>query len=190
MGMRRTNTNESKEWNHFFEAVLAHCMGDEESFVRNIEVLGDVNWQFQAAIVKGNLEEAGVLNEIMGSNPYNHLLLYIAAKINNRPEIATKHMQAAVNQLRRGDRQERLIAKCLQSNGSFDLNTLSRLTMDPSKKRIVLTALGIQFPWHQVFCFELAGKLNYKPHFQRYLEKAVKDWRLIKVENRPVMISP
>lgn len=175
MGMRRTNTNESKEWNHFFEAVLAHCMGDEESFVRNIEVLGDVNWQFQAAIVKGNLEEAGVLNEIMGSNPYNHLLLYIAAKINNRPEIATKHMQAAVNQLRRGDRQERLIAKCLQSNGSFDLNTLSRLTMDPSKKRIVLTALGIQFPWHQVFCFELAGKLNYKTTFpQRYLEKAMK----------------
>lgn len=118
-------------------------------------------YHFIAELLDGNIHRAdSILSSVEDETPYNHLLLYSAAKQSGNGEIASARLKNAVAALEKGSKEEIRVAKAL-SGSSFSIDEISKLGFYPSTKILVLTALGVTYPDQRQKAFSEAKKFNF-----------------------------
>lgn len=158
----------------YLQASLAYLAGDHRRYIEKLDRVSAPYQKFRAALVKGDLDEANkFVNREEGGDLTTEFLLYVLAMRQQRPEQAEQHFAAALEALRRDDRDSRKLASLLTGTKRPDAAAICRLHLPIEVKRIVLTALGLRVPEDRAAYFELARKLNYHPSFPQHLLAAV-----------------
>ncbi|MBN2309589.1 MAG: tetratricopeptide repeat protein [Candidatus Hydrogenedentes bacterium] len=157
------------------EARCAYARGDLERYHAIIGALSDApDTKFCSAMAAGDLAAADeALNAAEETETKQHLLLYVAAAQAGEAGLSGSHLNAAVDLLRAGEREERFLAGCLAGEREAGVDRLLGLEMIPDDKRVALAALGTRFPADQARYFELARTLNYEVEVPHYILKGL-----------------
>lgn len=132
------------------------------AFTRSL-ALDDVPAAAQALKEMAASEEGGK------PGPYEYLVLYLAAAREGRhAAIAPDALRQAVEQLRKGSEDQRVAAKLLESAEVSAEDALA-VSLQPSEKKLVLTALGVRSAAARKDAFALVRKLNYWPDNSKWV---------------------
>jgi hypothetical protein len=157
-------------------AQRAYVAGKREQFVNLMKTSPDADDRIIAHLTAGDVAAAETDLAQIEPSGTTHLLMFLAASLHNRPELATKHFDAAAKLLSEGDAEDRTFAAALQASpGTTKPADLLRLRKEPDKKAILLAALGVRDPSSRGAYFELARKLNYDRRFPHLLLNQVFD---------------
>jgi hypothetical protein len=91
----------------------------------------------------------------------------------NQPDVATRHLQAAVDLLAKGRSEDQIFARALKGDPGTPLDDVLRQHQSPHEKAILLAAIGLRNPAGREKSFALAQKLNYDKRFPHLLLKQV-----------------
>lgn len=157
-------SGEAELWRNYLGALVALASGEWKRFQEGIGTIDEPRSQYQAALLAGDMAQALSSLEAAENSPYDHLILYIAMRRANEPELAHKELQTAIEALSEGTMEERSAARCL--SGEAPRATILRLALQPDGKAVVLAALVTQSGNARLRA--LARKLNYGLTFERY----------------------
>ncbi|UCC21618.1 MAG: hypothetical protein JSW23_07310 [Planctomycetota bacterium] len=155
----------STEWieevKEYLPALLAYKKGNREDYIALHPVVTDPNEQFYTALNSCKaIDDALLPQEEMDT--YTYLVLYISEKKYGSDEKADGFITKAIKQMSEGnDREEKYFADCMSGGIKPNPKEVCNKTIQPDKKRILLTTMGFRYPEHQKVYFELAEKLNF-----------------------------
>ncbi len=154
-------------WQTYLEAMVSHGRGDLRAYGERIDSL-DGPWNaFQSALARGAVRKAEeALTESEEFTPDNHLLVYLGAAQAGDSELAERHLAAAIELLRQGDRDQRALAQGLMGEEVEGVDFL-RSSIDPGSKAIALAALALGDRERRSAYRRLARRLNFRLGFPR-----------------------
>lgn len=144
-----------------FKAVMAYCDNQPQVFVEHCLNKQDAHSNYWGYLTGGEVQKAHESLATSDEASYtDHLLVYIAASMHNKPQIAQDAMQRAVDLLKEEGRNEQGYAAILEGDQKATLDKVLQLRMNREDKVVLLTALGVAKPQLRESCFTLVAKLN------------------------------
>lgn len=153
----------------FLGAGMAYLWGEMPEYVQLISRFEYPYYQFRAAYAAGKLKEAeqslttGTQGEA-GVDATGRLLLFLLAHRTGDAAAAARHFQLAREAMKKEDQTFRQIATMLDADKP-DAQAICGIPLDINRKRILLTAFGVQMPGDRDAYFALARKLNFNGEF-------------------------
>ncbi len=155
------------EW---LRADLDYCRGNPAGLITRLKSSSDPQDRLTAHLSSGEIDQAEKdIEALKPVGSHGNLLMYIAATLAHRDELAQKHLTVAIALLDKGAQEDRAFGAALAGKDSMPIAQLLRQRAEPGEKVVLLTALGLHRPEVRQVCFELAGKLNYDRRFPHLL---------------------
>jgi tetratricopeptide (TPR) repeat protein len=146
-----------------FEMVVCCTRNDVAGFLKiapQIEKLSP----FGPAFLQGKLQEAAELVEPEPEKArVQRGLLYLAARKAGDEKLADSQWQLLLADLAKGDPALRLLGDILAGRRPFNADLVSRLSIEPEQKRILLAVAAQRYPEQGKQLVTLARKLDYAP---------------------------
>ncbi len=148
-----------------FNAMAAYFAGDAQEYLQLTQNTDEPAADYMTAFVAGDFELAARLaaeNEDVSSAATQHLAQFLKAGADGKQDIAAEQLQLGIEKLRQGDREDRIYAGALAADGVSEPKRLLQLAIWPTRKRVILAALGTKYPGDQEAYFTLARRLNFE----------------------------
>ncbi len=151
----------------YLKTMLAYFEGNATEFVTQMRALreGDEPDTYDPAFVDGQLEQAAQLaaeNDDASTAAIQHLSIYLKAHAAGNEMLAQQELAQGIAKLREGGRDERTFADALAPEGTSQPDILLALATWPSRKRVLLAALGTRYPDDRDTYFTMARTLNFQ----------------------------
>lgn len=155
------------------EDEFAYRRGDEKAIIERWNASEDPIERWQGLLHDARLEEAVRQLEVAEVESFEpHALLYIAAHVHGQSDLATRHLEIAIEDLRNQGRLKRRFGEWLSTSIPPDPEIVCAQPVTVRQKRILLTALGLRHEQHRDRYFTLASRLNFVGEFpQRFLQE-------------------
>ena len=151
-------------WRTYLDSLYQLGSGDWKGFQQTTATLEEPRSQYQAAVAAGDISTALAALEFAEGTPYDHLIVFIAARRAGERDVAENELQTAISALSEGSMEERILARCLAGEAPRDITL--KLGFQPDAKAIALAALAVQSGDARLQ--QLGRKLNYQLTFERY----------------------
>lgn len=170
---RQKADGETKEYaDHYLAATIAHGLGHTDDYIRELAQLPAKEGSLALEIVRGNYAAAEkIIAQYPRSSSQAWLLTYLAA-VHAGDAAAARHLldKAAAAMASEGKTHQRLAAS-LSGTAPLTPADLSRLSIAPNEKRVILAAFGFNQPEHRAEYFQAARQLNLEPGFPQLFLK-------------------
>jgi tetratricopeptide (TPR) repeat protein len=153
----------AESWRDYCESCSKLAIGDINGYKQCISGFDSPEYRYQDALLNGDLREAAVaIGEMNRTDPYPYLLLYIAAQRVEEDEQAQEFLDQGIGLLNKNYEMRRaaeILTKRVAPGEMYDL------PIPPAEKRVLLTAVGCQYPELRQEMFRRAKVLNYQADF-------------------------
>jgi hypothetical protein len=143
----------------FAETMLCCAEKDVDGFLKS----ADPKTSFEAAVLRGQLDEAAALATSEGSDAVEQRgVLYLAAAAAGMKALADEQWTALLDQLNKGDRDHKLFGDVLVGRKPLASYSPQKLAVEPSVKRVLLAVLAQRYPAKSKELLALSRRLDYQ----------------------------
>ncbi len=165
-----------RQWLPLVNARRYYAVGNIPAYITYSKDAAHPRIAFEALLHADQIVEADELvNREDGIGLTEYLLLYCHASRKGNLEIADRNLKSALEQTETQTLHQRAAAALLAADRAPARRSIERLTIPPSEKALLCTALGFRFPDNRNAFFELAARYNFTPEYPQRL--MMKTWK-------------